>query len=606
MLKPLATLTRTLLSLDGLWNFGIAESPDVDALRNWTAPIPPTLQVPVPASYNDVVNNQTIRDHIGWVYYQKETHVPRLWSGERYFIRFNAATHEGKVFVNDELVTEHVGGYTPFEAELTDIVSPGESFRLTVGVNNELTPETIPPGRTTYTESGKRKNVYQHDFFNYAGLSRSVYLYSVPKVYINDVTVVTDVEGEDTGVVHFDVQTSDNSTTGRVSLKDEEGQVVDELDSLTGTFNVNSANLWQPGAAYLYQLDAELLSGNGTVTDVYSLPVGIRSVKVEGNQFLINNKPFYFTGFGKHEDGPVRGKGHDMAYVVHDYQLMKWIGANSFRTSHYPYDEEIIEYADRHGFVIIEETAAVGLNLGLGAGTAEDDAPPTWEALNNNTQAALKQSVRELFARDKNHPSIVMWSLINEPASNEKGAREFFEPVVELARKLDPHRPMTYAAVLYATPETELMMDLFDVIALNRYYGWYLDTGDLEESEIALRKELLEWQDKYDKPILMTEYGADTYAGLHTVLDVPWSEEYQTAFLDMYHRVFDEVEGFVGEHVWNFADFQTVSGTTRVDGNKKGVFTRDRRPKAAAHTLRKRWGHRDNMGWVDGKTKGGN
>lgn len=160
MLKPLQTLTRTLLSLDGLWNFGIAESPDVDALRNWTAPIPPTLQVPVPASYNDVLNNATIRDHIGWVYYQREARVPRQFSEERYFLRFDSVTHEGKVFINNELVTQHVGGYTGFEVELTEIVEPGESFRLTVGVNNELTPETVPPGRTTFTPSGKRQNLY--------------------------------------------------------------------------------------------------------------------------------------------------------------------------------------------------------------------------------------------------------------------------------------------------------------------------------------------------------------------------------------------------------------------------------------------------------------
>ena len=604
MLKPLATLTRTLLSLDGLWNFAIAESPDLDALRNWTDPIPPTLQVPVPASYNDVVNNQTIRDHVGWAYYQKETHVPRLWSGERYFIRFNAATHEGKVFINDELVVEHVGGYMPFEAELTDVVEPGKPFRVTVAVNNVLTLETIPPGRLEKTASGKTQNIYQHDFFNYAGLARSVYLYSTPRVYVNDITVVTEVEGEDTGIVHFDVAAFGNATAGRVVLKDEAGEIVDQSDSLKGTFNVDSAHLWQPGAAYLYQLDAELLSQDGKVIDIYSLPVGIRQVEVKGKQFLINNKPFYFTGFGKHEDGPVRGKGHDLSYVVHDYQLMKWIGANSFRTSHYPYDEEIIEYADRHGIVIIEETAAVGLYFGLGHDTGGGAPPDTWKSLNNNTQEALKRDVRELLTRDKNHPSVVMWSLINEPASHEQGARDFFEPVIELARELDPHRPLTYAIVGTATPDKEVLMDLFDVIALNRYYGWYSETGDLEEAEIALRKELKIWQEKYDKPMMMTEYGADTYAGLHTVLDVPWTEEYQTAFLEMYHRVFDELDSFVGEHIWNFADFQTVSGIRRVDGNKKGVFTRDRRPKAAAHTMRKRWGARNSMGWPEDDERG--
>ena len=124
---------------------------------------------------------------------------------------------------------------------------------------------------------------------------------------------------------------------------------------------------------------------------------------------------------------------------------------------------------------------------------------------------------------------------------------------------------------------------------LNRYYGWYVDNGDLETAEQHLEKELREWEAKYGKPMIMTEYGPDTMPGFHSIYEQPWSEEYQAAFLAMYHRVFDRVDAMVGEQVWNFADFQTSNGIMRVDGNKKGVFTRDRRPKPAAYALRQRW-----------------
>ena len=132
-------------------------------------------------------------------------------------------------------------------------------------------------------------------------------------------------------------------------------------------------------------------------------------------------------------------------------------------------------------------------------------------------------------------------------------------------------------------------MDLFDVTCINRYFGWYSQTGDLEAAEMFLEEEMRLWQDTYDQPIIMTEYGADTIAGLHSILAVPFSEEFQVDMLDMYHRVFDRIDAMAGEHVWNFADFQTSIGIRRVDGNKKGVFTRDRKPKAAAHSLKKRW-----------------
>ncbi|MGW1787062.1 glycoside hydrolase family 2 TIM barrel-domain containing protein, partial [Streptomyces sp. NPDC002143] len=290
-------------------------------------------------------------------------------------------------------------------------------------------------------------------------------------------------------------------------------------------------------------------------------------------------------------DTPVRGKGHDDAYLVHDFQLMEWVGANSFRTSHYPYAEEVLDFADRHGIVVIDETAAVGLNLAVEGGLTGTPPRPTFspDTINDDTRAAHAQAVRELIARDKNHPSVVMWCIANEPSSNEEGAREYFEPLLELTRKLDPTRPLCYAAVMFATSGNDRIADLFDVLCINRYYGWYLATGDLATAETYLEGDLRGWAAKFGKPIIMSEYGADTLPGLHSVWDLPWTEEYQAAYLAAYHRIFDRIEAIVGEHVWNFADFQTSNGIHRVDGNRKGVFTRDRRPKTAARALRERW-----------------
>ncbi|KAH7127776.1 glycosyl hydrolases family 2, TIM barrel domain-containing protein [Dactylonectria estremocensis] len=595
MLKPQAGPTRELVSLDGIWNFALASSHDIETERAWTEPISPKLQVPVPASYNDIFVDKSIRDHVGWVYYQRTVTVPRGWTAsERFFLRLDAATHRGRVYVNDDFVVEHVGGYTPFEAEITQLVSPGEQFRLTVAVNNELGWDTIPPGRIEELPNGKRKQHYQHDFFNYSGLARSVYLYSVPDVFISDITVSTDLVAGDVGVVDFQIETSQpvDSERLKISLVDEDGRIVSESKGQSGRITIDSVHAWQPGAAYLYQFTAKIISeGHEQAVDQYELAVGVRSVKVSGNKFLINDKPFYFTGFGKHEDTPIRGKGFDPAYMIHDFHLMGWMGANSFRTSHYPYAEEVLEYADRHGIVVINETAAVGLNLGIVAGVFGFKAPPTFshESVNEKTQAAHAQGIKELIARDKNHASVVLWTIANEPASSELGAREYFEPLVSLTRTLDPTRPVCFTNMGHASVDKDIITDLFDVLCLNRYYGWYSQSGDLDAAEQALEQDLLGWQSKYGKPIIMTEYGADTQAGLHAVCDVPWSEEYQCRFLEMFHRVFDRVECVVGEHVWTFADFHCTSTMFRVDGNKKGIFTRDRRPKSAAQVLRRRW-----------------
>jgi len=586
-LKPQHTTTRELVNLDGLWKFALAAEDEPS--ESWTAVLPKDLECPVPASYNDIFADRKIHDHVGWVLYQRDVIVPKGWSEERFLIRAEAATHKGRIYVNDEFLAEHSGGYTPFEADITHLVSAGEKFRLTIAVNNELTFETIPPGMVTVDNStGRKIQTYMHDFYNYAGLARSVWLYSVPEPHITDVTVVTDVE-DTTGLIHYDVKVSGSSnSTGsvKVSVVDENGNVVSNATGAKGTAEVADVNLWQPGAAYLYQFEVSIVDSADKVIDTYSVATGVRTVEVKGSEFLINGEPFYFTGFGAHEDSEIRGKGHDQAYMVHDFQLRKWMGANSFRTSHYPYAEEVMDFADRNGVVVIDETAAVGLNIALQGGVQGAPAE-TWVAL--NTSIAHEQSIRELISRDKNHPSVVMWVIANEPAAQEEGAREYFEPLAKLTRDLEPSRPVTYANQGAATPETDLIMDLFDVICVNRYFGWYQQTGDLEAAEIALEEELRLWQDTYDKPIIMSEYGADTLAGLHSILAVPFSEEFQVDMLDMYHRVFDRIDAMAGEHVWNFADFQTSIGIRRVDGNKKGVFTRDRKPKAAAHSLKKRW-----------------
>lgn len=584
MLRPIETSTRELKPLDGLWRF-IVDSPELEA--PWRATLPGEQQCPVPASYNDIFV-PSLRDHIGKVWYQRMVRVPRGWSDQRVFIRFDSATHAAEVYINDQLVISHVGGYTPFEADITGAAVPGREIRITVAVDNTLTNETIPPGQLVTNEFGKRQQKYWHDFFNFAGLARSVKLFSKPAAAIEDVTVTTEIDGA-VGIVKYGVKHAGEQV--EVDLVDEEGVVVATSSGDHGEVRVEGAKLWRPRNAYLYRLDVRLLDAHGSTLDEYHVNVGIRTIHVQGTQIYINNEPFYFTGFGKHEDTPVRGKGHDDAWMVHDFELMGWTGANSFRTSHYPYAEEVLDYADRHGWVVIDETPAVGLNLNIGGGIFGSGLKKTFgpDFANDNTQKAHADVIRELIQRDKNHPSVVMWCVTNEPGSGEEGSREYFEPLVKLTRELDPTRLVTYTNLTMVPASKERVADLFDVIGLNRYYGWYEYNGDLESAEKRLEEELKEWEGTFKRPLLMLEYGTDTVAGLHSVGDLPWSEEYQSAFYDMSHRVFDRVEAVRGEQVWNFADFSTGPGIFRVDGNKKGVFTRDRRPKQAAHVLRKRW-----------------
>jgi beta-glucuronidase len=591
VLRPRDTATRERRSLDGLWRFALDAEGRGRQEGWWKERLRDAREIPVPASFNDIFAQAEARNHVGDVWYQTVVRVPERWRGERIVLRFDAATHSAVVWVGEEQAMEHEGGYTPFEADVTELVEPGREVRITAVVSNVLTWHTIPPGLVVETAGGGRRQQLFHDFFNYAGLHRTVWLYTTPRAYVEDVTVVTGLDGS-TGTVRYEIGTGGNGEPeALVTLRDAEGSEAASATGRSGELRVEAVRPWRPGEGYLYELTVELRGEDGTLVDTYSLPVGIRTVRVDGPRFLINEEPFYFRGFGKHEDAAVRGKAHDNPLMVHDFALMEWLGANSFRTSHYPYAEEVLEYADRHGIVVIDETAAVGINSGLAAGAFGAEAHTTFspETVNEVTQEAHRRAIRELVARDKNHACVVLWCIANEPESVTPEARAYFEPLAEETRRLDPTRPIAFSNVMGSTPDVDVITDLFDVILLNRYFGWYEQPNDLAEAELALEAELAGWVDAHGKPIVFTEYGADTYPGLHDVVPNMWSEEYQVELLAMFHRVFDRFDEVVGEQIWNFADFATVPGVIRVGGNKKGIFTRERQPKAAAHLLRRRW-----------------
>jgi beta-glucuronidase len=592
MLRPRESPTRESVSLDGLWRFVLDPHGAGRDARWWAGPLPGDSEMAVPASFNGVLPTSEARDHVGDVWYQRTVRVPRGWDGQRIVLRFDAATHRATVWVGDVQVVEHEGGYTPFEADVTQHIRAGEDARVTVVVNNELSWTSIPPGYVQELEDGRRVQQYFHDFFNYAGLHRSVWLHTTPRVHVSDITVITrELAGAAAVVAYRAVIEGGEEHRVRVRVRDATGGEVAQADEADGTLRMEGVEPWWPGAGHLYTLEVEVLSPRGELVDVYPQQFGVRTVAVDGQRFLINGEPFHFTGFGKHEDFAVHGRGHDLAVMVHDFALLEWVGANSFRTSHYPYDEAVLDFADRHGVVVIDETAAVGLNLNTGTPIlGPDEALTTYsdETISGRTQEVHRTAIRELVARDKNHPCVVIWSIANEPDTVSPEARAYFEPLVAETRLLDPTRPVGFANFMLATPERDVISDLFDVLLLNRYYGWYAQTGDLVSAERVLEAELREWAQQ-GKPIVMTEYGADTQPGLHSIASDPWSEEFQADFLAMYHRVFDRIDAVIGEQIWNFADFATRSGIMRVGGNKKGVFTRERQPKAAAHALRRRW-----------------
>ncbi|UXV32025.1 beta-glucuronidase [Mammaliicoccus sciuri] len=595
MLYPIMTETRNVIDLSGIWSFKLIE---YKGEYDVTTEIDTDLQMAVPGSYNDQGVVSSIRNHVGKVVYETTFTIPNVLQQERQVFRFGSATHEAEVFVNGQKVVSHRGGFLPFEVEINDVVQKGKN-RLTVIVNNILDDSTLPVGNFKEVKDSKGNikavNEPNFDFFNYAGLHRPVKIYTTPKEhYIEDIVIVPHVDGQN-AQVEYTVKASGNQSI-QVDIIDQEGHIVATQDGAESTVEIENVHLWQPGDGYQYTL-AVSIKGDDEVIDYYEEPFGVRSIEVKNGQFLINDEPFYFKGFGKHEDTYYHGRGLNEVSNIQDLNLMKWIGANSFRTSHYPYSEEMMRLADEQGVVVIDETTAVGVHLNFSAALDGSQNTDTWKKI--RTKEDHEQVIKELIARDKNLACVVMWSIANEPDSASLGAKEYFEPLVNLAKELDPqNRPCTIVTLLNSLPDVCQVQDLVDVLCLNRYYGWYVQSGDLEAAKEALRQELDGWLEKQpDKPIMFTEYGADTVVGLHAIDDIMFTEEYQVKYYEANHEIIDQCPNFVGEQVWNFADFETSNGVIRVQGNRKGIFTRERRPKAVAHYFRKRWNNIPEFGY---------
>lgn len=583
MLYPIENGLREIKDISGIWSFK-ADTEDKGFSEEWYKHnIRDTIQMPVPSSYNDVTQDMALRDHIGNVWYQTEFYVPSGWKDKRIVIRFASVTHYGTAWLNGTYLTEHKGGYLPFEAEITDIVKWGEKNLLTVCVNNVLDNTTLPPGEIkTFNDEhhpkGFRKQIIHHDFYNYSGIHRPVKLYTTAKEYIDDITVTTDIEGED-GIVNYSVSKKGGKKI-RVRILDK-GREIAVSDGCEGSLTIKDAHLWGLGDGYLYTLKAELYNENG-LCDSYEQKFGVRTIKIDGAKLLLNGERIYLKGFGRHEDSDLRGKGLDNVLNVKDMYLMKWIGANSFRTSHYPYSEEIMDLADSEGMLVIDECTAVGFNT-----WSEKDTLFCPEKIGKEALEHHKQVLRELVERDKNRPSVLCWSVANEAVTYEEGAVPYFEEVIKAVRSYDGTRPVMI--VESSRPNNCRVAQMVDIIGVNRYYSWYSDSGDIEIAELQAREELCGWYNRFHKPVVMTEFGADAIAGFHSDPPQMFSEEYQTELIKHCTNVFDTLDFLVGEHLWNFADFNTKQGTTRVMGNKKGIFTRQRQPKQAAQFLRKRW-----------------
>lgn len=454
----------------------------------------------------------------GTIWYKKSFDYQRR-PNTRVFVYFGAANYFADVYLNGEKIGQHEGGFTPFNFEITNLVRDTGNF-LIVKVDNKRRRDAVPTLMT--------------DWWNYGGLTRDVKLIETPNTFVHDYFIQLQ-KGSRERIGGW-VKLAGDKLNQRITVRIPEAGVSKSFTTNAGgmaTIDFNAdLKLWSPENPKLYEVTIE------AETDHVRDQIGFRSIETRGTDILLNGRPIFLRGVCLHEEAPFRG---GRAYSREDaLTLLGWakeLGANFVRLAHYPHNEFMIREADRMGIMVWSEIPVYWTIL--------------WE--NPATLENARNQLSEMIARDKNRAAVVIWSVANEtPLSDAR--LSFLKNLISYARSLDPGRLLSAAMERHYTDATTQMIDdplgeYLDVLGCNEYVGWY--------DGLPEKADRLEWKTKYQKPLVMSEFGGDALFGNHGDALTRWTEEYQESIYQHQLNMLKRIPFLRGTSPWILMDFRS-------------------------------------------------
>ena len=505
----------------------------------------PVMQVP--GDWNTQDNQLFFYEGTVWLMrrfnYQKK-------ADRRAILYFGAVNYEARVWLNSREVGHHVGGFTPFNMDVTDEIHDGENTVI-VMVDNKRKAEAVPT------------RIF--DWWNYGGITRDVLLIDVAPIYIENYKL--GCTRGDTKLLTFSAKLNKAEGGHEVTLSIPELKVKKTLvTTADGTVSIEfkaKPKLWSPATPKLYQVEVSL--GESVIRD----EIGFRTIETRGKQLLLNGEPIFLKGVCAHEEKPYGGGRANSTDDAHT--LLTWakqLGCNFVRLAHYPHNEYAIREAERMGFLVWSEI------------------PCYWtiDWTNPDTYTNAERQLTDMILRDQNRANVIIWSIANEtPHSPQRD--DFLGRLARHARQLDDTRLISMAmevtgASNYKNRLHDNMHEYVDVVSFNQYVGWYRDVNDAPK---------MTWEIPYDKPVIVSEFGGGAKYGLHGPQNQRWTEEFQANLYRQNLAMLDKIEGLAGTTPWVLKDFRSprrVLPNIQDYYNMKGLYSDRGEAKQAAEVLK--------------------
>ena len=518
----------------------------------------PKMQIP--SDWN--TKDEKLFFYEGTVWFKKSFHISNLQSktsDRRTLLYFGAVNYDCHVYVNGKKVGHHIGGFTPFNFDVTNLLKEGENVVI-VKVDNKRHAEDVP--------------TQIFDWWNYGGITRDVMLIDVAPLYIENykwnlekvdakakkrtITLTANLNKAEAG---------QQITVNIPELKLKQTLTTDAEGRISSKFIVQSSKLqlWCPENPKLYNVEMTL---NG---EVLKDQVGFRTIETRGKQILLNGKPIFLKGISIHEE-KVNGGGrcnslNDAKTLL---SMAQELGCNYVRLAHYPHNEYMVREAERCGILVWSEI------------------PVYWTISwkNEGTFNNAKRQLTDMIRRDQNRANVIIWSIANEtPHSPERDS--FLGRLAEYARTLDNTRLISMAmevtgASNYVNRLQDNMNKYVDVVSFNQYVGWYRDVNDAPK---------MTWEIPYEKPVIISEFGGGAKYGYHGAKNQRWTEEFQENLYKENTAMLDKIDGLAGTTPWILKDFRSprrVLNGIQDYYNRKGLYS-DKGEKKKAFYVVKEW-----------------